>query len=59
MQRKIFYQRRSRRPLAILLGLASMGAVVFSVGVYTGSAYPDLFTFGPTAPAAQVAAAGF
>lgn len=59
MQRKIFYTRRSKRPLMIMLGLAGMCAVVFSAGVYAGSAHPDLFAFGPAAPVGQVAAAGF
>lgn len=59
MQRKIFYTRRSRRPLFIVLGLAGMWAIVFSAGVYAGSARPDLFAFGPTASTAQIADAGF
>lgn len=58
MQRKIFYTRRSKRPLFFVLGLAGMCALVFSAGVYAGSARPDLFAFGPTAPAAKIAAAG-
>lgn len=59
MQRRIFYTRRSKRPLIVMLGLAGMGALVFSAGVYAGSAHPDLFAIGATAPAAQVVAAEF
>lgn len=43
MARRIFYSRRSRRPIFIGLGLACLCMTVFYAGIQTGRTHPDLF----------------
>lgn len=44
MARKIFYNRRSRRRLAVATGMLASAAMLFSAGVYAGKTYPTVFS---------------
>jgi hypothetical protein len=43
MARKIFYARRSKRPIFIAMGLLALCMTVFYVGFEAGRTHPDLF----------------
>ena len=43
MARKIFYARRSKRPLIIMLGLLSLTVCTFYAGYVTGRGVPNMF----------------
>ena len=43
MARKIFYARRSKRPLIIILGLVSLTVCTFYAGFEAGRSVPNMF----------------
>jgi len=43
MARKIFYARRSKRPLIIMLGLVSLTVCTFYAGYVAGRSVPNMF----------------
>lgn len=43
MARKIFYARRSKRPLFIMLGIASLTLCTFYAGFEAGRSVPNMF----------------
>jgi len=59
MQRKIFYTRRSKRPLIIVLALTGLCAAAFYMGVRTGQAMPAFFAAGPHVSAEKLASNGY
>ncbi|MDO8421663.1 MAG: hypothetical protein Q7S99_05835 [Parvibaculum sp.] len=49
MARKIFYARRSKRPLIIAMGLMALSISTFYAGFEAGRSSPDMFTLNTTA----------
>jgi hypothetical protein len=53
--RKIFYARRSKRPIFIGLALTGLCMTMFYVGFQAGRTHPDLFALQSTTPAVVLA----
>jgi hypothetical protein len=53
--RKIFYARRSKRPIFITLALTGLCMTVFYVGFQAGRTHPDLFALRNTMPPLVIA----
>lgn len=46
-------------PLGVMLGLAAAAIIIFAAGIYTGRAFPELFSLSSPAPVTPVTAAEF